>query len=183
MNPSYRIVFYVSGHGFGHTSRTIEVIHAVLRACPEAHIVVKTSAPHRLFARTPRRDGCELVELQCDRGHGADRQPERSTPPKASGGRSSSRRACRPSPRQRRRTCAKAARRWSSATFLRSRSQRPTRQAFPRSRSAISRGIGFTKAIATRPLPSSRATSGGSIRRRPSRFDCRWPAASKGSNR
>jgi hypothetical protein len=75
MNPSYRIVFYVSGHGFGHTSRSIEVIHAVLRARPDAHIVVKTSAPRRLFARTLRlRSGqalegrCELVELQCDPG-------------------------------------------------------------------------------------------------------------------
>src|SRR5688572_8446090 len=67
MNPSYRIVFYVSGHGFGHTSRTIEVIHAVLRARPDAHIVVKTSAPLRLFARTIR-GRCELVELQCDAG-------------------------------------------------------------------------------------------------------------------
>src|SRR5688572_9567768 len=65
MSPSYRIVFYISGHGFGHTSRTIEVIHAVLRARPDAHIVVKTSAPHRLFARSLN---CELVELQCDAG-------------------------------------------------------------------------------------------------------------------
>ncbi len=67
MNPSYRIVFYVSGHGFGHTSRTIEVIHAVLRAKPDAHIVVKTSAPVRLFART-LAGRCEFVELQCDPG-------------------------------------------------------------------------------------------------------------------
>jgi hypothetical protein len=67
MSPSYRIVFYVSGHGFGHTSRTIEVIHAVLRACPDAQIVVKTSAPHRLFART-LEGRCERVELQCDAG-------------------------------------------------------------------------------------------------------------------
>ena len=67
MNPSYRIVFYVSGHGFGHTSRAIEVIHALLRARPEAHIVVKTAAPLRLFART-LHGRCELVELQCDAG-------------------------------------------------------------------------------------------------------------------
>ena len=67
MSSSYRIVFYVSGHGFGHTSRSIEVIHALLRARPEAQIVVKTSAPLRLFSRT--LDGrCELVELQCDAG-------------------------------------------------------------------------------------------------------------------
>jgi UDP:flavonoid glycosyltransferase YjiC (YdhE family) len=67
MDPSYRIVFYVSGHGFGHTSRTIEVIHAVLRARPDAHIVVKTSAPPRLFARTLEAR-CEMFELQCDAG-------------------------------------------------------------------------------------------------------------------
>src|SRR5215213_2214897 len=67
MNPSYRIVFYVSGHGFGHTSRSIEVIHAVLRARPDAHIVVKTSAPQRLFART-LEGRCEFVDLQCDPG-------------------------------------------------------------------------------------------------------------------
>ena len=67
MNPSYRIVFYVSGHGFGHTSRAVEVIHAVLRARPDARIVVKTSAPHRLFART-LEGRCEVVELQCDAG-------------------------------------------------------------------------------------------------------------------
>lgn len=67
MNPSYRIVFYVSGHGFGHTSRAIEVIHALLRRRPDAHIVVKTSAPLRLFERT-LRGRCELVQLQCDAG-------------------------------------------------------------------------------------------------------------------
>jgi hypothetical protein len=67
MNPSYRIVFYVSGHGFGHTSRTIEVIHAFLRARPDAHIVVKTSAPLRLFERT-LHGRCELVDLKCDAG-------------------------------------------------------------------------------------------------------------------
>ena len=67
MSPSYRIVFYVSGHGFGHTSRAIEVIDALLRARPEAHIVVKTSAPHRLFARA-LHGRIDLVERQCDAG-------------------------------------------------------------------------------------------------------------------
>ena len=75
MSPSYRIVFYVSGHGFGHTSRSIEVIHALLRARPEAQIVVKTSAPRRLFERTlawPMRARRAAVR----RGNGADRQPQ-----------------------------------------------------------------------------------------------------------
>ena len=49
MSPSYRIVFYVSGHGFGHTSRAIEVIRAVLRARPDA--------AHRRENRR-RRAGC-----------------------------------------------------------------------------------------------------------------------------
>jgi L-arabinokinase len=67
MNPSYRIVFYVSGHGFGHTSRTVEVIHALLRARPQAQVIVKTSAPRRLFERT-LQGLVNIVELQCDTG-------------------------------------------------------------------------------------------------------------------
>src|SRR5688572_19952317 len=67
MSPSYRIVFYVSGHGFGHASRAIEVVRAVLRARPDAHVVVKSSAPLHLF--TEALDGrCESVALQCDAG-------------------------------------------------------------------------------------------------------------------
>src|SRR6185295_9691803 len=67
MSPSYRIVFYVSGHGFGHTSRTIEVIHALLTARPDTAIIVKTSAPRRLFERT-LEGSIEFVELQADSG-------------------------------------------------------------------------------------------------------------------
>ena len=67
MNPSYRIVFYVSGHGFGHTSRAIEVVRAVVRARPDVHIVIKTSAPQRLYARA-LQGRCEVVELECDPG-------------------------------------------------------------------------------------------------------------------
>ena len=67
MSPSYRIVFYISGHGFGHASRAIAVIHALLDASPEAYVVVKTVAPRGLFAAVvgPR---CEIVEQQCDAG-------------------------------------------------------------------------------------------------------------------
>jgi L-arabinokinase len=67
MNPSYPIVFYVSGHGFGHTSRSVEVIHAVLRRQPAARIVVKTSAPRRLFERT-LAGRIEFIGLECDPG-------------------------------------------------------------------------------------------------------------------
>jgi L-arabinokinase len=67
MNSSYPIVFYVSGHGFGHTSRTIEVIHEVLKREPAARVVVKTSAPRRLFDRT-LESRIDLIEQRCDAG-------------------------------------------------------------------------------------------------------------------
>ncbi|HVZ22942.1 MAG TPA: hypothetical protein VG871_17840 [Vicinamibacterales bacterium] len=46
------IVFYVSGHGFGHASRTIEVINAILAMRPETRIGVRTAAPRWLFDLT-----------------------------------------------------------------------------------------------------------------------------------
>lgn len=46
------IVFYVSGHGFGHASRTIEVINAILARRPETRIGVRTAAPRWLFDLT-----------------------------------------------------------------------------------------------------------------------------------
>ena len=67
MDPSYPIVFYVSGHGFGHTSRVIEVIEAVLRARPDLRIAVKTAAPKALFERT-LAGRIAFIELECDAG-------------------------------------------------------------------------------------------------------------------
>jgi hypothetical protein len=49
MTPSYRIVFYISGHGFGHASRSREVIRALLARRPDVELIVKTSAPRHLF--------------------------------------------------------------------------------------------------------------------------------------
>jgi L-arabinokinase len=46
------IVFYVSGHGFGHASRSIEVINAILAKRPETRIGVRTAAPRWLFDLT-----------------------------------------------------------------------------------------------------------------------------------
>ena len=46
------IVFYISGHGFGHASRTIEVINAILALRPETRIGVRTAAPRWLFDLT-----------------------------------------------------------------------------------------------------------------------------------
>jgi len=46
------IVFYVSGHGFGHASRVIEVINAILARRPDTRIGVRTAAPRWLFDLT-----------------------------------------------------------------------------------------------------------------------------------
>jgi L-arabinokinase len=46
------LVFYISGHGFGHASRDIEIINAILSSRPDVRIIVRTSAPDWLFRRT-----------------------------------------------------------------------------------------------------------------------------------
>jgi L-arabinokinase len=61
------IVFYVSGHGFGHATRTIEVINAVLASRPETRIGVRTSAPRWLFDLTVKGK-IAFSTLECDTG-------------------------------------------------------------------------------------------------------------------
>jgi len=51
------ILFYISGHGFGHTTRAIEVINALLRLNPEVHVFIKTDAPEWFF-RLNLPEGC-----------------------------------------------------------------------------------------------------------------------------
>jgi hypothetical protein len=48
------IFFYISGHGFGHASRQIEVINALAPLLPDHSIAIRTSAPRWLFDRTCR---------------------------------------------------------------------------------------------------------------------------------
>lgn len=50
------LVFYVSGHGFGHASRVIEVVNALLARRPDARIHVRTGAARWLFDVTVRGD-------------------------------------------------------------------------------------------------------------------------------
>ena len=59
--------FYISGHGFGHASRQIEIINALGAADPAATILVRTSAPRWLFARTLRVP-VRLIPGECDTG-------------------------------------------------------------------------------------------------------------------
>lgn len=48
------VFFYVSGHGFGHASRQIEIINALGAIRPDVEIAVRTSAARWLFDRTVR---------------------------------------------------------------------------------------------------------------------------------
>ncbi len=50
----HSIFFYISGHGFGHASRQIEVINALGAMPGGARLVVRTSAARWLFDRTVR---------------------------------------------------------------------------------------------------------------------------------
>ena len=61
------IVFYISGHGFGHASRTIEVINAILAQRPETRVGVRTSAPRWLFDLTVKGK-VTYSTLECDTG-------------------------------------------------------------------------------------------------------------------
>lgn len=61
------LVFYISGHGFGHASREIEVINAVVPRLPGWTVVARTTAARWLFERTatPR---LEVVDGPTDTG-------------------------------------------------------------------------------------------------------------------
>ena len=47
--PLVVAAFYISGHGFGHATRDIEIIRAVGRLRPDVQVVVRTAAPPWLF--------------------------------------------------------------------------------------------------------------------------------------
>jgi L-arabinokinase len=61
------VVFYISGHGFGHASRQIEALNALGARRPDLDIIVRTSAPRWLFDRTARTP-ITLVPGECDTG-------------------------------------------------------------------------------------------------------------------
>ena len=49
------VVFYISGHGFGHASRQIEIITALTALRPETPVAIRTNAPRWLFDRALTR--------------------------------------------------------------------------------------------------------------------------------
>src|SRR6187200_2570075 len=61
------IVFYTSGHGFGHATRDIEVINTILVKRPGARIIVRTSVPRWFFERSVHGP-IELQAAEVDSG-------------------------------------------------------------------------------------------------------------------
>jgi UDP:flavonoid glycosyltransferase YjiC (YdhE family) len=61
------VVFYTSGHGFGHASRDIEVINGLAARRTEARIVVRTTVPRWLFEQSAR-GSVEIVPTETDSG-------------------------------------------------------------------------------------------------------------------
>jgi hypothetical protein len=63
------VIFYISGHGFGHASRSIEVVNALLARADDLRVIARTSAPAWLFDRTVRDlDAFSREEVSTDTG-------------------------------------------------------------------------------------------------------------------
>jgi hypothetical protein len=63
----HTIVYYVSGHGYGHSIRSAEIMAQLLEVIPDCHIHVRTSAPSWLFAGLPS-GSAEVAPVEFDSG-------------------------------------------------------------------------------------------------------------------
>jgi len=61
------VAFYISGHGFGHASRQIEIAKAFGRRRPDVGVLLRTTAPRWLFDRTMTAPFI-LNDRPCDTG-------------------------------------------------------------------------------------------------------------------
>jgi UDP:flavonoid glycosyltransferase YjiC (YdhE family) len=61
------IVFYTTGHGFGHATRDIAIINALRRLRPQARVLVRTTVPEWLF-ESALTAPVELQRLETDVG-------------------------------------------------------------------------------------------------------------------
>lgn len=61
------VAFYISGHGFGHAVRQIEVINALGARRPDVQVSIRTSVPRRLFELTLRQPAA-ITYLEADTG-------------------------------------------------------------------------------------------------------------------
>jgi L-arabinokinase len=64
---SQTLAFYISGHGFGHATRDIEVINQILRTRPGTRIVIRSSVP-RWFLEYAIHGPFELQPCEADTG-------------------------------------------------------------------------------------------------------------------
>lgn len=61
------VVFFISGHGFGHASRDVEIIHALAAQRPDVRIVIRSAVSPALLRRTLGVP-FELRPAPCDTG-------------------------------------------------------------------------------------------------------------------
>ena len=61
------VVFYISGHGFGHAARSLEVIKAILGRRPTVRVVIRSAVPSWFFAASAS-DAIELHSHEVDTG-------------------------------------------------------------------------------------------------------------------
>jgi len=61
------IVFYISGHGFGHASRSIELLTELAARRPDARLIVRTTVPSWLF-RASAPAHVEVRPVETDTG-------------------------------------------------------------------------------------------------------------------
>src|SRR4051812_11261532 len=64
-NPA--IAYYVSGHGFGHARRSVEIMRHLLTICPQLLIHIRSTAAAHLFAGLPA-ERFTLTAVELDSG-------------------------------------------------------------------------------------------------------------------
>ncbi|NOY77185.1 MAG: hypothetical protein GXO76_04880 [Calditrichaeota bacterium] len=62
------ILFYISGHGYGHTTRSVEVMKKLLEIKPDVHLLIKTDAPEWFFRLNLPKGHFTLVSEPVDVG-------------------------------------------------------------------------------------------------------------------
>lgn len=61
-NGRWHVGYYVSGHGYGHATRSSEIIRALAELRPDARILVRSNVPEHLFAGIERTEFHRLSE-------------------------------------------------------------------------------------------------------------------------
>src|SRR5262249_50376532 len=65
--PLVVVAYYISGHGFGHASRSIELIAAIHRRRPDIRVLVRTSVAPWFIERS-RRSPFDVEHCETDTG-------------------------------------------------------------------------------------------------------------------